>query len=164
MAKNTYGFGDTVNKTLSTQTLKFGFGVRKEQSNNNEIGFARPLFTFSHLWNFANDAPIFEQNAVNPQNGSPDPALRHFRTSYYGGFVQDDWKFRPNLTLNAGLRYEYYSPVSETQGLLSNLVLAGLRNNALADATLVTGGRLYSTPTRDFASRPGFSSTPHLYD
>jgi outer membrane receptor protein involved in Fe transport len=163
IAQNTYGLSDTVSKTLSKQTLKFGISIRKEQNNNSEIGFARPLFTFSHLWNFANDAPIFEQNAVNPVTGNPDAALRHFRTSYYGGFVQDDWKFRRNLTLNAGLRYEYYSPVSETNGAFSNLVLAGTGPTAIANATLVTGDSLYTTPKGNFAPRLGFAWSPEKY-
>ena len=160
IAQNTFGFSDTVSKTLARQTLKLGFQFRKEQNNNNELGFARPLFTFSHLWNFANDAPIFEQNAVDPRTGNPDAALRHFRTSYYGLYAQDDWKFRPNLTLNAGLRYEYYSPVSEKDGLLSNLVLAGTGPSAIANGTLITGHTVYSTPKANFAPRIGFAWNP----
>ncbi len=164
IAQNTYGLGDIFSMAHSNHSLKFGFQYRKEQNNNNEIGFARPLFTFSHLWNFVNDAPIFEQNAVNPQTGNPDPAQRHFRTSYYGGFVEDDWKFRPNLTLNVGMRYEYYSPVSEPNGLLSNLMLAGSGPSAIAGARLITGKTVYSTPKTNFAPRFGFAWSPNLYD
>jgi hypothetical protein len=164
LAQNTYGFGDTFSWALSKHNLKFGFQYRKEQNNNNEVGFARPLYTFSQLWNFANDAPIFEQNAVNPNTGNPDSAQRYFRTSYYGGFVQDDFKFRSNLTLNFGLRYEYYTPVSEPQGLLSNLVLAGSGPNAIADATLITGKTVYSTPKTNFAPRLGFAWSPDKYN
>ena len=163
IAQNTYGFGDIFSAALSRHSWKFGFQYRKEQNNNNEIGFARPLFTFSHLWNFGNDAPIFEQNAVNPNTGNPDPAQRYFHTSYYGGFAQDDWKVRPNLTLNLGLRYEYYTPVSETRGLFSNLVLAGSGPTAIANATLVTGKTVYSTPKTNFAPRLGFAWSPSRY-
>jgi hypothetical protein len=164
LAQNTYGFADTFSWALSKHGLKFGFQYRKEQNNNNEVGFARPLYTFSDPWNFANDAPIFEQNAVNPNTGNPDSAQRYFRTSYYGGFVADDWKVRSNLTLNVGLRYEYYSPVSEPQGLLSNLVLAGSGPNALTNATLVTGKTVYSTPKTNFAPRFGFAWSPSQYN
>ena len=40
--------------------------------------------------------------------------------------------------LNLGVRYEYYTPVSETQGLLSNLVLAGNGPLAVANGSLIT--------------------------
>jgi outer membrane receptor protein involved in Fe transport len=106
LAQNTYGIGDSFSLTHAQHALKFGFDYRKEQNNNNEVGFARPLFTFSDLWNFANDAPIFEQNGFNPMTGNPDSAQRYFRTNYFGTFAQDDWKVRPNLTLTIGLRYE----------------------------------------------------------
>jgi outer membrane receptor protein involved in Fe transport len=164
LAQNTYGFGDTFSWSRAKHSLKFGFQYRKEQNNNNEVGFARPLYTFSQLWNFANDAPIFEQNAVNPITGNPDSAQRYFRTSYYGGFVEDDWKVRSNLTLNVGLRYEYYSPVSEPQGLLSNLVLAGSGPDALFNAKLITGKTVYSTPKTNFAPRLGFAWSPDKYN
>jgi hypothetical protein len=162
LAQNTYGFGDIFSMAFARHSVKFGFQYRKEQNNNNEVGFARPLFTFSQLWNFANDAPIFEQNAVNPMTGNPDPAQRYFRTSYYGGFAQDDWKLRSNLTVNFGMRYEYYTPVSEPQGLLSNLVL-GPPGSELSAATLVTGKTVYSTSKNNFAPRFGFAYTPDKY-
>jgi hypothetical protein len=160
LAQNTYGVGDSFSVVLAQHALKFGFEYRKEQNNNNEVGFARPLYTFSQPWNFANDAPIFEQNAVNPNTGAPDAAQRYFRTNYFGGFGQDDWKVRPNLTLTFGLRYEFYSAVSEPQGLLSNLILAGTGANALSGASLVTGKTVYSTPMTNFAPRFGFAWSP----
>ena len=164
IAQNTYGFGDIFSMAYGKHSLKFGFQYRKEQNNNNEVGFARPLYTFSGLWNFANDAPIFEQNAVNPETGNPDAAQRYFRTHYYGGFAQDDWKVTPTLTVNIGLRYEYYSAVSEPQGLLSNLILAGSGPTAIADGSLVTGKTVYSTPTTNFAPRFGFAWSPSRYN
>lgn len=37
-------------------------------------------------------------------------------TSYWSGYTQDDWKVNPKLTLNLGVRYEYFSPISERNG------------------------------------------------
>ena len=45
----------------------------------------------------------------------------NFRGSSWDVFVQDDWRFRGNLTINLGLRYNYASPYTETNNQLVNL-------------------------------------------
>ena len=42
------------------------------------------------------------------------------RRTFYMGYAQDEVKLTPNLTLNAGLRYEFYSVMHEVQGPLSH--------------------------------------------
>ena len=48
----------------------------------------------------------------------------YFRQNIWSAYFVDDWKIRPSLTLNLGLRYEYFSPVSEKYGRLANLDIA----------------------------------------
>ncbi|HKW32330.1 MAG TPA: TonB-dependent receptor [Candidatus Acidoferrum sp.] len=48
----------------------------------------------------------------------------NFRANSYDFFVQDDWRFRPSLSFNLGLRYEYNSPYTEANNRVANLVVA----------------------------------------
>ena len=48
----------------------------------------------------------------------------YFRQNIWTGYFQDDWKIRPSLTINAGIRYEYFSPLSEKYGHIANLDIA----------------------------------------
>jgi hypothetical protein len=53
-------------------------------------------------------------------------ADKYFRESYYGAYVDDDWRARPELTVHAGIHWEYGAPVTELKGRLVNLdVLPG---------------------------------------
>ncbi|HEX8838603.1 MAG TPA: TonB-dependent receptor [Candidatus Acidoferrum sp.] len=48
----------------------------------------------------------------------------NFRSNSYDFFVQDDWRFRSNLSFNLGLRYEYNSPYTEANNRIANLDVA----------------------------------------
>ena len=71
-----------------------------------QAGAARPSYTFNNLWDFANDAPLQEQGNFDPITGRPTDARKYIRSNIYAGFVQDDFKVKPNLTLNLGVRWE----------------------------------------------------------
>ncbi|HVF50580.1 MAG TPA: TonB-dependent receptor [Pyrinomonadaceae bacterium] len=156
-AQNTYEFSDTLRVTSGNHALAFGAIVRKEQDNNNLQGGARPLFQFSSFLNFANDAPQFESIDFDPRTGALPNGQRYFRSSNYAFFAQDDWKFRPNLSLNLGLRYEYFSPLSEKEGRTSNYIFGP---NGLTDGRVEVTDELYAPDRNNFAPRLGFAWSP----
>ncbi|MHB1935754.1 MAG: carboxypeptidase-like regulatory domain-containing protein [Acidobacteriaceae bacterium] len=57
-------------------------------------------------------------------NAVPVRVARH----YFGAFFQDDWKVTPTLTLNLGLRYDFFPPYYDTQGFQGNFVQSGSGN------------------------------------
>src|SRR5262245_37524694 len=156
-AQNIFEFSDTLSKTTGNHAMKFGVTVRKEQDNSNLSGGSRPVYYFSGLFNLANDTPIFEAINADPRTGEPADAQRYFRTPYYAGFVQDDWKARPNLTLNLGLRYEYFSPLTEKNGKLSNLFFP---TSNLGGGQVRPVDRFYEPDRNNFAPRFGFAYSP----
>jgi hypothetical protein len=48
----------------------------------------------------------------------------HYRFWEPGGYVKDDWRIKPSLTLNLGIRYDIFSPMTEIDGYISNFDLA----------------------------------------
>jgi hypothetical protein len=165
-AQNTYEIRDGATWVRGSWTHKFGVESRWEQDNSNYVGSARPDYSFVGLYNLANDAPVFEGLVADPRTGGPPQVQRYFRTRYWGGYSQNDWRARPNLTLTLGLRYEYFSPIREARHELSNLILSGTPGNEYIDARIVSGlNHLYNpyhgawSPKLGFAWSPGGSSS-----
>jgi hypothetical protein len=159
-AENTFEFRDTLRWVRGTHGLSFGGELRKEQDNNNLGGGSRPLYTFAGLFNLANDAPLFYSINADPRTGGPAEAQRYFRTDTYAFFVQDDWKARPNLTLNLGVRYEYFTPLREKRGRLSNFIF-GPAGQELTGGRIAIVDKLYEPDRNNFAPRLGFAWSPN---
>jgi hypothetical protein len=164
-----YVFRDTLSKVHGTHVLKFGGEISKEQSTSVSTGNARPQYDFNNIWSFANDAPNDEggignfpwtgPTTFNPTTGVPSDFRKYFRVSTYGFFGQDTWKLKPNLTVTMGLRYDYFTPLHEKFGHISNLV-PGQGAATLTGATIQTGGN-YTNPDRNnFGPQLGFAWSP----
>jgi hypothetical protein len=146
---NSYQFYDDAFATLGTHSLKFGFAF--ENIRDNELGKTSPLgqFVFGSLSDFLQDHPT----SFNAPIGS-GITPRALRQSIYAGYVMDDWRARPHLTLNLGLRYEAATVPSEAHGKLSNLP-------SLTSTTPHLGDPFFSNPTKlDFEPRVGFAWDP----
>jgi hypothetical protein len=161
LAENTFAFRDVVSKVVGSDAIKMGFEFSREQDNDELIGGARPDQVFQGFWNFANGTPIFEQIEVNPVTGAaPFTRPRYFRSSNYGLFIQNDWKVRPNLTLNLGLRWEYYAPPTEAAGHLANFEPTNDPVNGLADGRATNPSQMWNPTWRNFGPRIGFAWSP----
>jgi len=140
--QTTYNVRDTLTKVVNSHALKFGGDLIREQNNDKAPWAGRPSYNFDNIWSFANDAPASEGTTFfDPTSGAFTDLAAYARGSYYALFAQDDWKIRPNLTVNLGLRWEYFAPLRSANNRISNLVLGP--NGALTGASLKLGGDLY---------------------
>ncbi|HEY6805693.1 MAG TPA: TonB-dependent receptor [Pyrinomonadaceae bacterium] len=157
-SEKTFEFRDVVSKVHGNHGWKFGGEFRKELNDDNLNGASRPLYTFGGLFNFANDTPLFYQINADPRTGGPADAQRHFRSGGFGVFAQDDWKVRPNLTLNLGLRYEYFNVLKEKNNQVANFVFGP--GGGLTGSSVQPTSSLYDPDRNNFAPRLGFAYSP----
>ncbi|MEP6740872.1 MAG: carboxypeptidase regulatory-like domain-containing protein [bacterium] len=157
--QTSYNFRDILSKFVGSHGLKFGGEITHEQNNDTVAWAARPFYGFYNLWNFANDAPDIESGFFDPRTGIPTDVKKYIRAKIYSLFIQDDWKVRSNLTINLGLRWEYFAPLREKYGNLSTLLL-GAGQNALTDARFSLGGNLYKPDRNNFGPQVGFAWSP----
>jgi outer membrane receptor protein involved in Fe transport len=97
--QNSYQFSDTLSWLAGAHSLKFGTDIRHIRLNNLAAFDTKGTFTFNNFQDYINN------NAFNFQQALQTASFFAVQTQQYY-FVQDDWRVRPNLTLNLGLRYE----------------------------------------------------------
>ncbi|HUA97489.1 MAG TPA: TonB-dependent receptor [Terracidiphilus sp.] len=159
----TYSYNDVLIKTAGRHSIKFGGELTRLYYLNEVTAGARPTFGFFNLWDFLNDAPMSESGTFNPSSGAPTAGRQDDREDLWGFFVQDDWKVMPNLTLNLGLRYSYFGPLSAKQGDLYSVSL-GSGSAMLSGMTIREGGNLWQAQKGNFGPQFGFAWSPRVLD
>jgi outer membrane receptor protein involved in Fe transport len=101
-AWNSLQVNDDAFLTQGTHSIKFGAAFERMQYNVLEqLSPNGRMSTYGSLAAFLSNAPD-KLNALAP-GGSHEVG---FRQSLFALYLQDDWRLRPNLTVNLGLRYE----------------------------------------------------------
>jgi len=161
-AENTYEIRDAVTHVMGAHTIKFGVELRWEQDNDNLSGYERPTYAFNGLWAFANDASVYEAVYANTATGGVANTQRYFRSQDYAGFIQHDWKVTSNLTLNTGLRWELFTPISN-KGSEINYPVLGPAGSELAGMKLTPHNDLWNLQHNNWGPRFGFAWTPGVF-
>ncbi|HEX4031084.1 MAG TPA: carboxypeptidase regulatory-like domain-containing protein [Terracidiphilus sp.] len=155
----TYSYRDVATKILGRHTVKFGGELTRLYYLNDAPYNARPAFGFFNVWDFLNDAPQSESGTFDPTTGLPTDARQDDREDLLGFFVQDNFKATPSLTLNLGLRYSYFGPLSAKQGNMYTTVL-GSGSGLLTGLSVRKGGNLWNAQKGNFGPEFGFAYTP----
>jgi hypothetical protein len=122
-----YQFVDYVSYLHGNHAFKFGGEVRHNGVDVGAYGGSKGMIKFTGAGGgvgeaFASSTPLEDflagfPSTANVQLGSPQ---RHLTTWEYALSAQDDWRITPKVTLNLGLRYDYTTPLRESDNLLGN--------------------------------------------
>jgi hypothetical protein len=107
------------------------------QANNGGTGLAQLLLvpTAATVPNGVNYSG--GSDAINASNVNKTYDARTYLATYF----QDDWKVSPKLTLNLGLRWDYFSPIKETNGGQANFVPNGPTGNGVPTFIIPASGK-----------------------
>lgn len=163
-----YQIGDRVSWNLGRHSVRFGGDLRYFQwdmlgffqnrgfyqfTNGFTTRTATADATGSALASFLLGLPALAQR----QAGLPSMNMRQ---TGYEAFVQDDWRIGEHLTINAGLRYEYVTPLKDVKKVLTNLVWIENRPWAFAGGQQGYPEGLAHPDRNNVAPRLGFSFNP----
>jgi hypothetical protein len=155
---NSFQYYDDAFVTVGKHSIKFGGEVERMQLNATGLSNPNGVFNFGGIAKFLSNQPKSFNSGIADTLHS-----RGYRQTLFGLYLQDDWRIRPSLTVNLGLRYETVTTEKEVGGQLA--VLYNPTDPVAHCGILVSGcvasGPLYQNPTRkDFQPRVGFAWDP----
>jgi hypothetical protein len=120
--ENVYQILDNVTKVVGNHTLKFGVSFQSLRFETLQPSYPKGTYTYNGLYTSNQGASYtgfgladFEADQLNSasvSNSFKDQDSHWYRAAY----VEDDWRATPSLTLNLGLRYDFYQPYKEVGG------------------------------------------------
>ena len=153
----TYSLGiSAANTTGLTPADLPGVGAQDlAAANTLYVTLAGIVNGYTQAFNVTGRASGYVGGATNAQN---------YRNDLYAGYAQDNWRLLSRLTLNLGVRYEYYQPVDEGDGLHlqprlidGNYIGTLLSRHTLDFAGRAVGRPFYGPDRNNFAPNAGFA-------
>lgn len=171
---NTYSYIDNLSWQRGLHMISMGVQGIRYQNNyptSNNYGFLGQL-TYTGIFTSnpttgdigyrGADFVLDRVNQAQVTLGSVNVGQRQWRVA---GFIQDDYKFRPNLTFNIGIRYEYDQPWVESNNKTGNVDIAtgqviyahSIPTGAPAGSGLCKTRGCYNSNFRQIMPRLGFA-------
>jgi hypothetical protein len=152
---------DTLTLVRGSHTIKLGGEIRWSQFNISQEAAPRGQFGFDGRYtrNGTGGSPLADMLLGLASRANISTVIGMYNRQHVPNvFIQDDWKVTPRLTLNLGVRYDYFAPAVEANNRQSNfdyatgtLIQAGV--NGASDS-------LVKADKANFAPRLGFAWTP----
>jgi hypothetical protein len=157
LIQNQFGYSyDFVYVPGGKHVLKTGVTVQRYQYNTFLASRLQGEFRFGDLRSFLQGRP---QQGIIAKPGTI--TSDSYRNTLFGFYLQDDFKFRPNLTLNLGIRYEPTTTLHELHGKTIGIPkltedFYGRFNDSIRTADVQFGGEVYDNPSlKNFMPRIG---------
>ena len=158
----TYSYKDVATKIWGRHTIKFGGEATRLFYLQDCAGCGVPSYNFFNMWDFLNDAPYNESGGFDPNTGDPTTIRQDQRENLLGFFGQDDIKVRSNLTINVGLRWSYFGPLSSKQDNMLRAI-PGSGSNYLT-GLVVQKGNSWNAQKNNFGPNVGFAWSPSRFN
>jgi hypothetical protein len=149
---------DTISWAKGSHLVKTGFdfrhirqGAYRDVMSRGFLNFSNQYFTGNALADLLLGFPFITGGATldNPQK---------LRSNAWAAFIQDSWRLRHNLTLMAGIRYEYIGPAVDAENRATLYDPATGQLVAVGTSTMPRGG--YDPDRNNWAPRLSLAWTP----
>ncbi|HZS47180.1 MAG TPA: TonB-dependent receptor [Blastocatellia bacterium] len=152
--QNNFAITNNLNWVWGRHTIAFGANLARSYmnvvNNDNQTGELNFNSFTDFLQGIISNTSTFNQLFVGASS-------RYFITNEAGAFVQDNFKFKTNLSFTLGLRFDYNGPLVESHGNLENFDPTQYKYN-LATDTIVNTGLVIAGNNPNFAT-PGASDS-----
>ena len=143
----TFSWIDNLTVIRGRHTFKMGVDVRRIRLNNSGNAIDQTSISY-------NSPDDYVHNVVDSVGIDAALGIGGMRRTFWMGYGQDEFKVRPNLTLNLGLRYEYYTVMSEVKGRTAVVDVLGCKGFC------PPGTPMYAPDRNNFAPRVGLAWSP----
>ena len=121
-------------------TLTFGGSFSYTQLNARDQRTNTGMIGFSNFADFLTGSPItYQANGFITTTFLQGDANRYYRSKENGWYLQDKFQLRPNLSISAGLRFDYHGGLTEKNGRLFNFDPSGYNYDGASD-TITSNG------------------------
>ena len=155
--QNTFHYFTSLTYTTGGHSVRSGFEVRYLQEDLYADLNIRGAFTFNPTFTGYGLADLLLGLPTTVTSTVPG-LLANWRDTSYGVYVQDDWKVGSRLTVNLGLRYDYFTPITDTQDRRAIFDFADNTIKVVGTNGIPRSG--YDSDRNNFAPRLGFAFLP----
>jgi hypothetical protein len=151
-------YQDSLSYLRGNHALKFGAELAHIRADQITTDFRGVQINFNGGLAFPGSTGLEDFFSGNPNKGlvTVGDGVRKMVWWHYAGFAQDDWRIKPRLMLNLGLRYEYSQPIREVNGLLGNFDPSS-PFGIVQQGQPGVGPTLWKPDHKDFSPRVGFA-------